>query len=113
MVAETILPIVSTLLGGGLVLGLFKLRPERQSLLAQASDRAVQSLMASMDELEDRLVQAQKREAKLLKDMAELRSEIQQLRIELHDNKSALLAVTLERDAWKQRAIDHGWKEDK
>lgn len=111
MVIETLIPALSTLLGGGLVLGLLRLRPEKQNLLATASERAVSTLIISMDELEERLEQAQKREARLLKEMAVLRAEIVDLRATLADHKNSLVTLQIERDAWKQRALDSGWRD--
>lgn len=109
MVAETVLPLVSTLLGGGLVLGLLRLRPERQNLIADATERAVSSLLKSMDEMDERLAEAADREAELQNSLSEHRREINLLRQDLAKRRAEIVALQLERDAWKQRAIDSGW----
>lgn len=107
-----ILPAVSSLLGGGLIVGLYRIRPERQNLLANASERAVASLIAALDDMEGRLDEAARRELELQEALTEHRAELTKVRAELHKTRAAFAALQLERDAWKQRALDAGWRQD-
>jgi len=109
--AEAIIQGASILLGGGLFGILLRYRPEKANLLAEANEKTVRLLISTMDELEDRLSEAQKREAQLLKEMSDLRQEMSELRQKLHEHKNTLVRLSVERDAWKQRAIDSGWKD--
>ena len=108
---ESVIPIASVLLSGGLVLGLMRISPERSNLAVTASERAVDSLLKTMDDLEDRLKEAADREADLQVALAEHRKEINLLRVDLAKRRSEIVELRMERDAWKQRAIDLGWSE--
>lgn len=109
--APYILSAISGLLGGGLIIGLLKLRPESDNLAVNASERAVNSLISAMNDMDERLATAAEREIELQQALTKHGKEILDLRKELRIRKTELVTLQLERDAWKQRALDLGWEE--
>lgn len=99
--ADLIVALLSPLLAGGLVLGLLKLRPDNLMTIGSANERAMKSLLTSMDVLEDRLHDAERREHRLINDMAALRLELAKLRNELAKRASDMASLRVERDVAK------------
>jgi chromosome segregation ATPase len=98
-------------MGGGLILGLLKLRPEAGSLNAQASEAAVRSLVSAMEQLREELAEVERREDDLKRRIGELKGKIDQLTVSIESEKTERLRLAVERDAWKQRAYDLGYEE--
>jgi uncharacterized protein YhaN len=113
-IEAVVIPLASTLLGGGLILGLLRLRPEAGSLVAQASESAIRNLLASMTDLESRLEAAARQEECLRQEIASLRGQLASMRVSLQ----RVHEIEVERDGWRararlweRRAREQGWTE--
>jgi septal ring factor EnvC (AmiA/AmiB activator) len=91
------LPVVSALLGSGVITALFKLRPERESIVASATKQAVEVFEASIKQLQEDLAAAQAEAQKLSQELAHVRTqleELQKLRVQ-HEAEIARLRSDL------------------
>jgi septal ring factor EnvC (AmiA/AmiB activator) len=86
---QTIIPVLVAVISSGFLIGLFKVMPERKSILVQASENAVMVVNQAI--------------AHLHKELAEARQEISHLEAELKDGRIERTKLLSELDAVRMK----------
>lgn len=111
MVTDWLIPLVSVLAGGGLIVGLLKVRPEAGAVATIASERAVTIMQSAMDDLDEKVDKLEAREQTLIKTVARCERKIDKLTSAVMEHEARNGRLETERDLWKARALRLGWKE--
>lgn len=104
-VNETLIPVILAVLSSGFLFGLFKVMPERRSILVQASENAVKVVNDAIGTLRAELADARAEIAVLRKELTEAQTARKEAEVEirlLEATVTKLEAQLLLRQRWTQ-----------
>lgn len=99
---ETVIPVLLAVLSSGFIFGLFKIMPERRSILVQASENAVKVVNDAIGTLQKELTEARLEIARLETDLASAKDARDTFSTELQALRSKVIRLETQLEMYER-----------